>query len=397
MKRSYKILFTVFVFVIGIFSTQKLLKKYQTYSKFISFLNNKDCDYDVFFLGTSHVLNGIYPMDLWNDFGITSYNFAWHSTPIATNYYLLKMAEKKNKPKIVFIDILQLQEDIKYNVYIHQLFDYFPLDEIKYEAVNDFLPGKNNFIKRMEFYFPFIYCHNTWLDLKANNFHKELPTKGADLRIGVKVPQEFGLTVPEYTGKESTGIEYSKKIISFCKENGIIPVFCLIPYPVQYYLNDWKKELINILDNENIVFLEFPEDIVDFDTDMYDLNSHLNPSGAKKVTRFIGEYISKNYDGLCKKTDLQINNWNADYKRYFDYCVQKLNEQQDMTAYLMMLYNKEYYSEIYMGKTFVPSKIENKLIEQIPAKKIVSEQNDFRIHVKVYKSIDNELISEKYF
>ena len=68
-----------------------------------------------------------------------------------------------------------------------------------------------------------------------------------------------------------------------------------------------------------------------------------------------------------------------------------------MDAYLMMLYNKEYYSEIYMGKTFVPSKIENKLIEQIPAKKIASEQNDFRIHVKVYKSIDNELISEKYF
>ena len=32
-------------------------------------------DFDIIFLGTSHVINGIFPMELWNDYGFFSYNF----------------------------------------------------------------------------------------------------------------------------------------------------------------------------------------------------------------------------------------------------------------------------------------------------------------------------------
>ena len=30
---------------------------------------------DVYFLGTSHVMDAVYPMELWRDYGIVSYNF----------------------------------------------------------------------------------------------------------------------------------------------------------------------------------------------------------------------------------------------------------------------------------------------------------------------------------
>lgn len=397
MKRSYKIIFTFLFFVSGIFFTQKLLKKYQTYSKFSSFFNNKEYNYDVFFLGTSHVLNGIFPMELWKEFGITSYNFAWHSTPIATNYYLLKMVERINKPKIVFIDILQLQEDAKYNVYMHQLFDYFPLEENKLEAIKDFLPGKENLKKRIEFYFPFIYCHSTWLDIKANNFYKEIPTKGADLRIGIKMPQEFNLSVSDYNGQDSIGLEYSKKIIAFCKENNIIPVFYLIPYPEQHNLDDWKKALCDILEKENVSFMEFPENIVDFNTDLYDINSHLNPSGAKKVTEYIGNYIVSNFDCLWKKSEDEVNKWNQDYEKYLDYCIEKLVEQTNIDNFFVLLNNKNYATEIKLSKSFVPTELQSSLFNQIQNKEIIYDNKTSTNHVKVFRFSDNKLILEKDF
>lgn len=31
--------------------------------------------FDVLFFGTSHMINGVFPMKLWDDYGIVSYNF----------------------------------------------------------------------------------------------------------------------------------------------------------------------------------------------------------------------------------------------------------------------------------------------------------------------------------
>ena len=47
---------------------------------------------DVYLLGTSHVMDGIYPMELWRDYGIVSYNFGNPAeTPEAT-YWTLRLA-----------------------------------------------------------------------------------------------------------------------------------------------------------------------------------------------------------------------------------------------------------------------------------------------------------------
>ena len=36
---------------------------------------DQDEDFDVLFMGTSHAVLGVFPMELWNDYGIISYNF----------------------------------------------------------------------------------------------------------------------------------------------------------------------------------------------------------------------------------------------------------------------------------------------------------------------------------
>ena len=61
----------ILVLVVGV--TQKLFERKYSYSKYYDFYKQQQ-DFDVLFLGTSHVLNAVYPMELWRDYGIVSYN-----------------------------------------------------------------------------------------------------------------------------------------------------------------------------------------------------------------------------------------------------------------------------------------------------------------------------------
>ena len=113
--------------------------------KYRDFFTQKE-DFDVLFLGTSHVINAIYPMELWKDYGIVSYNFGGHGSQIATTYWTLKNALDYTNPKLVVMDCLSLSSAKKGNdvfSFFHQAFDSFPLTYNKLSAIWDLLddPG----------------------------------------------------------------------------------------------------------------------------------------------------------------------------------------------------------------------------------------------------------------
>ena len=51
-----------------------LMERKSSDQKYESFFQQEQ-DFDVLFMGTSHVINAIFPMELWNDYGVVSYNF----------------------------------------------------------------------------------------------------------------------------------------------------------------------------------------------------------------------------------------------------------------------------------------------------------------------------------
>lgn len=394
MKRLLKISVTFLFLLMGLTVSTLLLKKYNTYFKFGNFFKDDDCGYDAYFLGSSHVLNGIFPMELWEKYGIRSYNMGWNTTPTATSYWQLRLASKLHKPKYAFVDIFFMDQNIKCNEYAHQLFDYFPFDGVKNEALKDMFPS---FKDRIEYYFPFIYCHNNWAYMNMKSFTEIEPTKGAELRIDVKNAQVFLITPFDYDAqKESIGLEYSRKIIDFCRSNDIIPVFFCVPYPEQEKLAKWKNALLEILAEENVAYLEFPENIVDFDTDMYDQNSHLNPSGARKVTDSIGRFIvdSLGFSSDCESAESE--KWNADLDLYRKYYDSKIDEETKLENVFMLLNDEHYSAEISMGRELLP--VEKKLLEQIPHCKFNPNSSvEGNCQIKVYRSVDGSLLCEKHF
>ena len=70
------------ILVVGV--TQKLFERKYSYSKYYDFYQQEE-DFDVLFLGTSHVINAVYPMELWRGVGVVSFNIGKHFINIRTN------------------------------------------------------------------------------------------------------------------------------------------------------------------------------------------------------------------------------------------------------------------------------------------------------------------------
>ena len=88
----------------------------------------QDTEYDVLFFGSSHMVNGIYPMYLWQAYGIPAYNLAGHGCRPSMAYWLLKMALKYHKPQAAVLDVLFCWEESSElsTSLAHNILDPFP-------------------------------------------------------------------------------------------------------------------------------------------------------------------------------------------------------------------------------------------------------------------------------
>ena len=412
MKKSFRrfiyILISLFVFLLALIFVSKALMRDETYNKYETF-KQSNTDYDVLFLGSSHVLNAIFPMQLWNDYGITTYNLAWHSMSVVPNYWILQTSSSYHKPKIAVLDILGINNSSKgvSKEYFHGFYDNFPITKTKISAVNDLFPSAK---EQMEFLIPFTFYHNNWygknpLSKIKQGIKRELRlyslhvTKGADLRIGVKTNETFNMSVNKYEGEESVGIEYAKKFIDYCRNNEIEPVFMFIPYSEQGNLYEWRDVLISILEEEKVLFIDMTDGVVDFDIDQFDQNSHVNPSGARKVTDTVGKTLVQHFRLENHKEDKRFAKWNDDYAKYKDYIYSKIIEQIDFKNFLMMLNNSEVYANVSAKSNITFNETERKLIFENWSKInfVRNDELDYDVQVEVFSEENSSLICEKKF
>ena len=82
-------------------------------------------------------------MELWNDYGITSYNFGNHDAQLPTTYWVMKNVFDYQKPKCVVIDGHYLEFNRKTSatnfMNVHIALDTFPISKTKINAVMDLL------------------------------------------------------------------------------------------------------------------------------------------------------------------------------------------------------------------------------------------------------------------
>ena len=329
----------------------------------------EDRQYDVLLFGSSHMVNGIYPMQLWKEYGITSYNLSGHGCSLATSYWTMRLAVTYHKPKVAVLDVLFAQSGTKsMDISLaHELLDPFPMSKLKIEAVKDLYETDS---QRAELLFPMDVYHNRWKELDSAMARRGVtgqtafsPEKGAQARVDV-VPTEAGEKIPQTQKmqEQTVGLEYVEKFVTYCLENGITPVLTYLPCEIS---QEWQASCNAALAlgaslGAQIVDMQY-QDLLDYETDWYDEGGHLNPSGAKKTTHCLGAFLR---DTLAlpdhRQEDLTAADWYGDYERYLAYLGGRFGELETLHQVLALATVEDFTVHLALGPGVEPDSLTEK-------------------------------------
>lgn len=364
-------------------------------------------DFDVLFFGTSHMKLGVLPLELWNEYGITSYNFGCSSSRIPTTYWLMKNALDYSDPEVVVIDCWGLGHADKTDSsfeFVHEAFDAFPLSKTKICAAFDLIDdpevqsyeadGTQEKPTVLGLLWDYSVYHNRWNSIGRSDFEPDITNNyGGVLRPLVSKPMKFAYNDgAKFTDYEITGIAYLEKIVSECKEKNIEVLLTYLPYCITSEV-DWKEinTVYEIAQKYDLKYINFFEDeIIDYDTDLADY-THLNPSGAWKVTDYIGEFLLSGYGIEDHRSDPHYDHWNLDYDNYDDSKIENIKTAVDLNTYLMLLTDKNFEYSIGAGDTEILNDnvtvnlLRNKGVNIDP---VISPDDSGRTVVEVYKADD---------
>lgn len=347
----------------AIFACARLLEYKEAREKYTTFYE-ADTNFDVIFMGTSHAYGSVYPMELWKEYGIASYNWGYNHCAVAENYHLMLEVVKRTQPKLFVVDLYGLLEydnwagsgNGKYRTdkadEQHVQFDLVPLSREKVEAVEDIF---DDYDQRLDYLWNFILYHNRWEDLGARDFQAdELPLMGATIYSGVGTHGDYAPTETEKADlSDIVGYQYLIKMMEYCAENGIQLLCTYLPYPAKPASQQVANALEDIVNSyPNCRFLNMLEaDYLSYPADLYTDNNHLNYIGACKTTSVLGEYILENYAEVTSRRDDPAYQayWDGYYERYVAYKTNLLSAQTGFYEQLLLLYGTDYQAELTVG------------------------------------------------
>lgn len=351
-KRAFCVLLCLALAVGGIAALTGITQRKDSVGKYSTFWT--DCnDLDILYLGTSHILNAAFPMELWSEYGYTSYNLGGNSNTMVISYWTLMNALDYTTPKLVVLDCFETSYDDKCRstFFAHHSLDAFPLSSTKVAAIYDIFSAPEDRQLRSDFLFKFSLYHTRWKELTASDFiHESKADKGAEPKIGISAPAESSPTDEILSPSlDNTGFLYLDKIIDECEKRGIDILLTYLPFPApekSWMEANYVQTLAQERGLDYINFLKL--DIVDFTTDCLDSTSHLNPSGAKKVTHYLGEYIREHYDIADHRGDKAYAHWDDDLIKYLDTKAGQMFESDDLSVWLMLLSDSYFDCCIYI-------------------------------------------------
>lgn len=307
----------------------KWITKRDNYEKMIAdgFYSEKKNSLDLVFIGNSDTYSAISPMELWNDYGIASYNYSHPGTRVWMDYYNLKAVLERQKPKYVFLNVDNIFITKKSrNGDIAKSMNSMRMSKAKIEALlnKDVQPS---ILVRTSYVFPIIRFHSRYSDLDGTDFiyafkKNYMPTKGfvASTQIKAMNPKyDYMNKRKEIEVIPDKNKKYLDRIVNLCKSKNIQLILFETPSS-----DSWNHkrhyEVKKYSDGNNLIFLDLNyhvDDIgLDWRFDSRDKGNHLNLTGAIKVTKYLGKYINSNLDLKNHKLDKEYSDWNIEYNKY---------------------------------------------------------------------------------
>lgn len=364
------IFFCVLFLMVGI--AAKVVQRKESVKKYSDFWELSE-QIDVLFFGSSHMLNGINPLELYAEYGITSYNMAKHGGMITESYWMLMNALDYCQPKCVVVDLWALDRDYQYidlmdgNRTQEELdnsislfrdnIDSWPLTKTKIEAINDLI---SDYEIKKEFVWDFSIYHDRWSSVNARDFKMAVGEKSEWSYLGATPMYIFESGFPisqtqkidEPLAYDTVCVKYLYKIMEECEKRGIEIIFTFMPM-AESYAQDWLAVNTGerIAGEHDILFLNLldhnSQNIIDYELDMFD-EGHANTSGMRKLTSYVGQYLRK-VDGIVDhRGDKEYQTWENLVSQWQGEEIQRLLGEPDLYLELNMIYDLNASGIIFM-------------------------------------------------
>lgn len=258
---------------------------------------------DVLFLGDSEAYTTLSPMQMWRQWGFTSYT---SGTPLQLVMYsntLLHRALSSQSPKVVVFE------------------------------TNSFYTRTNvstALARTVQDVFPVFEYHNRWKSLTMADF-TTTPTatwtddnRGFTIRTDVKAADATNYMTPrsDVTKVPPLNLVYVEEMVSYCRSKGITPVFLSTPSTVNWNMAK-HNGMVQLASELGVDYLDLNVGDaakavgIDWSEDSTDGGDHLNFHGAQKVSTYVGAYLEEQYGLADHRGDETIGAvWDASLKQY---------------------------------------------------------------------------------
>jgi len=356
IKNTARILVFFVLLVCLLSGLSKLLEHKDSTIKIKPFLDNAK-DYDVLFFGDSQMLNSVMPLELYHNYGITSYNLASDNCHVPMTYWKMLNAFDYMTPKLVVLTIMgcNVPELTSESEWLHVAFDGFPMTLTKAKAIleltdqeGELQSGLSFSDVRQELFFPLRKYHSRWSSLTIEDLNPAYNTqKGTFFHVHVSDPDVESKLVAreEYAPEDGNGYIYIRRIIEECQNRNIPIVLIQPPYPIRENNHRSVHTCERIAAEYDIPMLNFVDGnrIADYYIDCADPACHLNASGARKITDYIGDYLTNHYELPDRREDPAYAYWNDDWNAYVDEKVRMIAEDADsLRSRLMLLHDDSF-------------------------------------------------------
>ncbi len=274
----------------------------------MSILRQEENTLDYLVMGDSECYSSVSPMEIWKDFGFAGYNCGVIGQHIQYTYYLLEQILAKQSPHLVLLET-------------NALFRSSSGGGGELETVVDNAAAS---------YFPLLQYHNGWQKIRISDISQFRPFEKAsknDILKGFHYrPQIVPYTGGEYmtpTDKvreiEPIPLHYLNCIADLCEEKGIRLILYSSPSP-----DNWNYRKHNgveqYVQERQITFLDLnlkTEELgIDWSKDTTDRGDHLSFPGAKKVSAYIGKWLSENTGLQDMRSDERYVSWDEMLPEY---------------------------------------------------------------------------------
>lgn len=294
---------------------------------------------DAVFIGSSTTYADWNPMIAWNNYGFTAYSMTSPAQPLFAAKNLCIEARKTQPDALYVFNLVTLCEYFDDDQFFanHALIDYMPFSWNRImlsKALCDNMDYK--YSENLEYFFPIVRYHDQWENWNGKKYHlnydgvKGVAHYGSWLRRRKDTTEIYNYTdkVADFKPEHSKIRDCVNDLLDYLKKENVKALFIATPTNgKEQFVYEYINKACEMAEEAGFPILnmqgrEALDEIgIDLTRDFYNLN-HLNVHGSIKITKYLSEYMVKNYGFKNKKNDKNYSaaeSWNKAYKKYINY------------------------------------------------------------------------------